>query len=227
MEVKTELRGIFAALKKNLPGADTRLLKLLHEREWEVRYEVAKFIGEKAYAPFARRVADRLAEEDHPMVRGALIHACGELPSPETLNALLTVAAKDRKKRTPERGRLLYALCKHQTETAREYFEEVFVQELPDPPIPFDHRKEERVLAAWGLMKLGQDDEAQAFLTAMLEDPPLDVLDAIGEVKATDPGVAVRAKQALVDVGLMTRRSRMPPPPPPPDRGSERKIKVH
>jgi hypothetical protein len=34
----------------------------------------------------------------------------------------------------------------------------------------------------------------------------------------------VRAKQALVDVGLMTRRSRMPPPPP--DRASDRKIKI-
>jgi hypothetical protein len=73
-------------------------------------------------------------------------------------------------------------------------------------------------------MKLGPDDEAQTFLTAMLEDPPIDVLDAIGEVKATDSGVAARAKQALVDVGLMTRRSRLPPPPPP-DRGSDRKIK--
>jgi HEAT repeat protein len=224
MEIKNELRGIFAALKKSLPGAETRLLKLLHEREWEVRYEVAKFIGEKAYMPFARRVVDRLAEEPHELVRGALIFACGELRTPDTLNALLTLAAKDRKRRTPERGRILYALCKHASETAREYFEEVFVAELPDPPIPFDHRKEERVLAAWGLMKLGPDDEAQTFLTAMLEDPPIDVLDAIGEVKATDSGVAARAKQALVDVGLMTRRSRLPPPPPP-DRGSDRKIK--
>lgn len=226
MEVKTELRGIFAALKKNLPGAETRLLKLLHDREWEIRLEVAKFVGEKAYAPFARRIAERLPDETHELVRAALITSCGELQSTETLNALLTAAAKDQRKRTPERGRILYALCKHATETARDYFEHVFAAELPDPPIPFDHRKEERVLAAWGLMKLGQDDEAQAFLTAMLEDPPIDVYDAIGEVKATDTGVAVRAKQALVDVGLMTRRSRMPPPPPP-DRGSERKIKVH
>jgi len=225
MEVKTELRGIFAALKKGLPGAETRLLKLLHDREWEIRYEVARFIGEKAYEPFARRVIDRLGEEHNPIVRGALIYACGELPSPDTLNAILTAAAKDRKKRTPERGQILYALIKHQTETAFDYFEEVFAAELPEPHIPFDHRKEERVLAAWGLMKLGPNDEAQAFLTEMLEDPPMDVLDAIGEVKATDTGVSVRAKQALVDVGLMTRRSRLPPPPPP-ARDSDRKIKT-
>lgn len=225
MDVKQELRGILGALKKNLPGAETRLLKLLHDRHWETRLEVAIFVREKAYMPFARRVADRLAEEEEPLVRGALIAACGELESPETLEALLTLAAKDRKKRTEERGRILFHLRRHATERARAYFEAVFAAELPEPPVPFDHRKEERVLAAWALMKLGPDDEAHAFLVSMLEDPPQDVYDAIGDVKATDPGVAARAKQALVDLGLMTRRSRLPPPPPS-SRSSERKLKA-
>ncbi|MFO0740074.1 MAG: hypothetical protein U0270_29515 [Labilithrix sp.] len=223
MEIEKELRGIFAALKKNLPGTEARLLKLLHDREWETRLTVAKALGEKAYVPFARRVADRLAEETHEAVRSALIAACGDIVSEPTLEALLVVAAKDRKKRTEERGRILFHLRKHASERAREYFEAVFAAELPESLPPFDNRKEERVLAAWGLMKLGPDDEAHAFLTSMLEDRPLDVHDAIGEVKATDPGVSQRARQALIDLGLMTRRSRMPPPPPPSSRS---KIKV-
>lgn len=214
MDVKKELRGIFTALKKNLPGSETRLLKLLHDREWEIRLEVATAIHEKAFMPFARRIAERLAEEDNESVRTALIAACGDMPSPETTDALLALAAKDRKKRTEERGRILFHLRKHASEQAREYFEVVFAAKVPDPPIPFDNRKEERVLAAWGLLKLGPADEPHAFLLAMLDDPPLEVHDAAGEVKGRDPGVSLRAKQALDDLGLLPRRSRLPPPPP-------------
>lgn len=224
MEIEKELRGIFAALKKGIPGVDARLLKLLHDREWETRFTVAKVLRERAHEPFAKKIADRLGEEDHPAVRGELIGACGEILHPATLEALLGLAAKDRKKRTEERGRILNALRKHATVDARGYFEAIFAADLPEPLPPFDNQKEERVLAAWGLMKLGHDDEAHTFLVSMLEDRPQEVFDAIGEVKATDPGVAQRARQALIDLGHMTRRSRMPPPPPP---SSERKLKAH
>lgn len=219
MDVKAELRGIFTALKKNLPGSEPRLLKLLHEREWEIRLEVVKAIRQNAFMPFARRLADRLGEEDNAHVRSSLIAACGDLRSPETLEALLMLASKDRATRTEERGQILYALKNHDaSERARDYFLSVFEAELPEPSLPFDNRKEERVLAAWGVMKLGVSDvhdEAHAFLMSMLEDHPQDVYDAIGDVKATDPGVSRRARQALEDLGLMPKRSRMPPPPTP------------
>lgn len=77
--VDTELRGIFVALKKKLPGADQRLLRLLHDPDAETRLSVVKAIHEKKWTAFAGRLAARLDEETDEAVRAALTAACAEL----------------------------------------------------------------------------------------------------------------------------------------------------
>jgi hypothetical protein len=141
-------------------------------------------------------LAERLHVEEDASCRNALIFACGELRTPETLRALLAAAARDLPE---ERHRLLFHLRKHQAEGSRSYFEAIFAEEIPDPAPPFDGRKELKLLAAWGLLKLGPAPKAHAFLVEMLDDTRV-VHVREGQIVGVEPGLSERAGQALADV---------------------------
>jgi hypothetical protein len=118
---------------------------------------------------------------------------------PATLDALIAAAERDLEEPSDERHRILFNLRKHADERARPYFQAVFERPLPDLATAFDGSKEEKVLAAWGLLALRAAPEAHAFLVAMLDDVRV-VHVREGKISGVEPGISERAAQALADV---------------------------
>jgi hypothetical protein len=199
------------------PGAEARLLRLLNDPGAETRREVIQAIFGQRWLHLAPLLAERLHVEKDGSCRNALIFACGELRTPETLGALLAAAARDVEKKSEERHRLLFHLRKHQAEGSRRYFDAVFAEPLPDPAPPFDGSKELKLLAAWGLLKLGPAPKAHAFLVKMLDDTRV-VHVREGQITGVEPGLSERAGQALADVHHLAFRW---------GKGDVPKIKAH
>ena len=172
------------------PGAEARLVGLLDHPSAEIRREVIQAIFGQRWTHLAPLLAARLDVETDPSCRNALVFACGELRTPETLAALLAAAERDLEKRSDERHRLLFHLRKHRAESARRYFEAVFAEAS---------EKELKVLAAWGLAKLGPAPNAHAFLVEMLDDTRV-VHVREGRMTGVEPGLSERAGQALADI---------------------------
>jgi hypothetical protein len=183
----------------SVPGGEARLLRYLDDPSAAARLEVIAAIHRQRFAHLAPLLGARLSAETDPSCRNALIAACGELRVPATLDALLTAAERDLEEPSDERHRILFHLRKHADARARPYFQAVFERPLPEPAIPFDGSKEEKVLAAWGLLALRAAPEAHAFLVAMLDDARV-VHVREGKISGVEPGISERAAQALADV---------------------------
>ena len=199
------------------PGGEARLLRYVNDENPAARLEVIGAIHRQRWLHLAPLLAERLGRETDPSCRNALIVACGDLRVPETLDALLTVAERDRKEQTDERHRILFQLRKHASKRARPYFEAMFDVPLPESSPPSDGSKELKVLAAWGLLALGAVPKAHAFLVAMLDDVRI-VHVREGKVSGVEPGLSERAAQALADVHHLPFRW---------GRGDAAKIKAH
>ncbi len=181
------------------PGAEARLLRLLNDPSAETRREVIRAIFGQRWLHLAPLLAERLHVEKDASCRNALIFACGELRTPETLGALLAAAARDLEKKSEERHRLLVHLRRHRAEATRSYFAAVFAEPLPERAPPLADAKEHKILAAWGLATLGPAPEAHAFLVTMLDDTRV-VHVREGQIVGVEPGLSERAGQALADV---------------------------
>ena len=135
--------------------------------------------GLRQFAP----VLNRIIESDpDQFCRNAAIHAVGALRAAESLPVLLRLAERDQ---TDSTWPLAWALKDFATEDCRPYLRKW----LDDAGQP----KNERVVAAWGLGKLG-DDRAIAYLIEMLREP---VRRGEGFF---EPVETLRATQALCDI---------------------------
>ena len=132
----------------------------------------------KQYAPFLNEIIEN---DPDPFCRSIAVHAAGTLKAEENLPTLLRLAQRDD---YAETWRLVWALKDHATEECRPYLKEWFKD---------DESKSTRVIAAWGLGKLG-DKNAIAYLIHMLDDP-----DRRGPT-FSEPGESLRAAQALCDI---------------------------
>jgi hypothetical protein len=186
-------------------GGEERLLRHVNDSNTDARREVITAIHQQRWTHLAPLLAERLGVETDPSCRNLLLAACGDLRVPATLDALLALAQRDLVKQSPERHRILFNLRKHADERARAYFEAIFEAPLPEPPPPFDGSKELKVLAAWGLLKLGAASKAHAFLVTMLDDVRI-VHVREGKVTGVEPGLSERAGQALADVHALPFR---------------------
>jgi HEAT repeat protein len=92
---------------------------------------------------------------------------------------------------------VLWTLKEYATEECRPLLQAAFAQPTSDEVgkvrADWGKTKEDRVIAAWGLGKMG-DKAAISFLVQMLDDP--DVRHSHG----FSPGVSLRAAQALSDI---------------------------
>lgn len=109
----------------------------------------------KQFAPFLNEIME---SDPDPLCRGFAIHAAGTLKVDENLPTLLRLAKRGE---YDETWRLVWALKDYATEECRPYLEEWFRER---------YSKSDRVIAAWGLGKLG-DKTAIAYLIHMLDDP--------------------------------------------------------
>ena len=180
-------------------GGEARLVRYLNDENAAVRLDAIAAIHRQRWADLAPVLAERLGVETDASCKSALILACGDFRVPETLDALLAIAARDRKKKTDERHRILFHLRRHASKRAQAYFRAVFNTPLPEPPQRSDDSKEQKVLAAWCLLAIGAAPKAHAFLVAMLDDTRI-VHIRESKVSGVEPGLSERAAQALADV---------------------------
>lgn len=132
----------------------------------------------KQYAPFLNGIIENDPDQ---FCRDAAIHAAGTLKAEENLPTLLRLAERGEPDLT---WRLAWALKDYATADCRPYLTTWFKS---------DESKSTRVIAAWGLGKLG-DKNAIAYLSRMLDDP-----DRRGPT-FSEPGQSIRAAQALCDI---------------------------
>jgi HEAT repeats len=135
--------------------------------------------GLKQFGPLLNGIIEK---DPDPFCRDAAIHAAGALRAEDTLPALLRLAECGEYEQT---RRLAWALKDFGTEECRPYLKKWFEDS--------GQTKEVRVIAAWGLGKLG-DSRARAYLIRMLDDP-----DTKGP-NFFKPGESLRAAQALCDL---------------------------
>lgn len=145
-------------------------------RSWLIQTVESR--GLKQYAQLLNGIIEN---DPDPFCRDLAIHAAGTLKATENLPVLLRLAKRGKH----DRSFLPWALKGYATEECRPYLKKWFENRGTD--------KSTRVIAAWGLGKLG-DNKAVAYLIRMLEDP-----DRRGE-NFFEPGESLRAAQALCDI---------------------------
>jgi HEAT repeat protein len=146
-------------------------------RSWLI--QTVENAGLKQYAPLLN---DIIENDPDPFCRNAAIHAAGALRVEENLPSLLRLAECGDYHQT---WRLAWALKDYATEDCRPHLKRWFEDSCQD--------KQSRVIAAWGLGKLG-DKQAVTYLIQMLDD-----LDRTGQ-NFFAPGESLRAAQALSDI---------------------------
>src|SRR5262249_17261290 len=146
------------------------------------RAEVIALVGRRKLARFAPLLNDALDGNADDLCRAYAITAVGELRSEANLPALLKLACDPAF--DPLFRRTLWTFKDFPHPLCRPALERFFQADRP---------KEVRVLAAWGLGKLGHE-EAVRYLAAMLDDPE------VRTPTSFDPGESLRAAQALCDI---------------------------
>jgi HEAT repeat protein len=166
----------------DLPEVADRFTAWLTDPDLAWRAEVIVLVGQRGLSQFAPLLNDALEGHADDHCRAYAIRAAGELRSEANLPALLDLASNPAFDRLFRRT--LWALKDYPHPRFRPALERFFRAGRP---------KEERVLAAWGLGKLG-DPEALRYLVAMLDDPEVETPTSF------DPGYSLRAAQALCDI---------------------------
>lgn len=166
----------------DVPEVVERIGQWLHDpdpqwRSWLI--QTVEHTGLKQYAPMLNSIIENDPDQ---FCRDAAIHAAGAFRADENLPALLRLAESGEYDQT---WRLAWALKDYATEECRPYLKRWFADGGLD--------KQARLIAAWGLGKLG-DKRAIAWLVGMLDD-----LDRRGD-NFFEPGESIRAAQALCDI---------------------------
>jgi len=165
----------------DVPEVVDRIGEWLRDPDPQMRAWLIQTVGYwrlKQYTPFLNDIIENDADS---FCRNAAIHAAGTLKEDENLPTLLRLAERGDPDLT---WPLVCALTQYATENCRPYLNKWFTD---------DESKSTRVMAAWGLAKLG-DKHAIAYLIRMLDDP-----DRRGPT-FFEPGQSFRAAQALCDI---------------------------
>jgi HEAT repeat protein len=177
---KRALAELLAGLT-DLPEVVDRFAAWLRDPDTGWRAEMIAFVGNKGLLPFAPLLNDALAGNGGDGCLAYAMTSAGQLRSEANLKAILKLAADPKRK---EWSRLLWALKDYGHPRCRPALRRVFRRAKS---------KHERVIAAWGLGKLG-DERAIRYLADMLDDP------AVETPTSHDPGESIRAAQALCDI---------------------------
>ena len=166
----------------DLPEIQERFECWLRDADLAWRAEVIAFVGRKGLARFAPLLNDALGGDADEHCQAHAITAAGELKSEANLSALLRLGCDSAS--DPLFRRTLWAFKDYPHPLFRPALLRFFQAEKP---------REVRVLAAWGLGKLG-DEAALRYLAEMLDDPEVETPTSF------DPGESLRAAQALCDI---------------------------
>jgi HEAT repeat protein len=164
----------------DLPEVADRFASWLKDDDLAWRAEAIRLVGEEGLHQFTPLLNDALTGGDD-FCRAHAITAAGQLRSEDNLPFLLRMAADPAARLG---NRLLWALKDYGHPLCRPALERVFRE---------GRTKQDRVIAAWGLGKLG-DRGAIRYLAGMLDEP------AKESPTRYDPGESLRAAQALCDI---------------------------
>jgi hypothetical protein len=165
----------------DLPEVGDRFAAWLKDADLVWRAEVIELVGERGLHQFAPLLNDTLGGDGDELCRAYAVTSAGQLRSEANLAGVLKLAGD------PATGlwnRLLWALKDYGHPLCRPALERVF----RDGPAT-----EERVIASWGLGKLG-DDGAIRYLADLMDDPDISTPTSFA------PGQSLRAAQALCDI---------------------------
>lgn len=165
----------------DLPEVVDRFTAWLADANLAWRAEMIAFIGRKGLAQFAPLLNDSLAAGGDQSCLAYAITSAGELRSEANLAVILKLA-NDPAIRSW--SRLLWALKDYGHPRCRPALRRLYREA---------RHKGDRVIAAWGLTKLG-DEQAIQYLVEMLDDPDTETPTSY------DPGESIRAAQALCDI---------------------------
>jgi len=165
-----------------IPEAIDRIGEWLKEPDPQWKLSLIQTVENHGLEQYASLLNDIIESDPDPFCRDAAIHAAGALKAVENLPVLLRLADRGEYEQP---WRLAWALKDYATEGCRPYLKKWFEDD--------GQTKSTRVIAAWGLGKLG-DNEAIANLIRMLADP-----DCRGP-NFSEPGESIRAAQALCDI---------------------------
>lgn len=181
----------------DVPEAVARIGQMLDDPDSEVRSWAIQSVGMAALAEHAEALNRIMREDPDEYVRCDAVHAAAGMKHPVNLPTLLSLA--DRKQGPAIGPAVLWALTHYAQPDCRPYLAAVFKRRGGDAG--------DRVVAAWGLAKLG-DAKAHEYLEAMLDDPDSEAgiwaklkHKFVGEpLVAFAPGQSMRAAQALCDI---------------------------
>jgi len=165
----------------DVPEVVDRIGEWLRDPDPETRSWLIQTIGRGRLKQFAPLLNEIIENDPDSFCRDMAMHAAGRLKADENLSTLLRLA--DRRD-ADQTWRLAWELKEYASEACRPYLKRWFENE---------ESKSTRVVAAWGLAKLG-DEKAIAFLIRMLDDPDL------RGPNFSEPGQSIRAAQALCDI---------------------------
>lgn len=180
--VKRRREAIFIVSElTDVPGVVDRIGEWLRDPDPQSRSWLIQAIGHSRVKQLAPLLNDIIESDPDAFCRDVAIHAAGALKGDENLPTILRLAEASDSCQT---WRLASTLTDYATEDCRPYLYKWFKTE---------EDKSTRVMAAWGLGKLGEQ-EAIAYLISMLDDP-----DREGPT-FFEPGESLRAAQALCDI---------------------------
>lgn len=164
----------------DLPEAAERVGQALRDPDPEVRATAAQTVGNYKLTQFAASLNPMMAADPDAFARTCAIASAGAMKEPVNLPVLLSLG---------DAPGVLRALAGYGHPDTRPFLEKIFQDST--------RNRTDLVFAAWGLAKMG-DRKAHAYLVTMLDDPPSTTHE--NSVTVHDPGVSLRAAEALCDV---------------------------
>ena len=166
----------------DIPEAVARIGQSLNDPDPQWRSWLLQIIAAKRMQQFAPLLDNIIECDPDPFCRDMAIWAAGKLRQRENLPTLFRLADHNKQELI---WRLAVAFTSYATEECRPYLQRWFDDAA--------QKKSTRVIAAWGLGKLG-DANAIAYLIAMLHDTDIRTTNSF------EPGESIRAAQAVCDI---------------------------
>jgi hypothetical protein len=165
-----------------LPEVIARLGEEFKNPDVSWRHWLVQIVGHRNLKQLASQLPPIIENDPDMLCRKAAIWSAGRLKADCCLPSLMKLAENP-----PDelRSAITWSLKDLAPTNAKEYFERIFLDASAE--------KQERIVAAWGLAKLG-DKSSLGFLVEMMFDPDKRT------PRSCTPGQSLRAAQAVCDI---------------------------
>lgn len=170
----------------DVPGIEAVFAATLNSADAVGRAAIIQTVGLKRISSLVGVLNEHFTREVDEFCRDQLLHTLGHIADESSLPIFEYLMRNNHRQ---DQWRILCAAHNYGRPEFRAYLQQVY----SSPETKTSHR----VMAAWGLAKLGKSD-AYEFLVKMLDDPDRTFRE--GNTTVYEPGDALRAGQALADL---------------------------